>query len=79
MPSLSFHRSAFDHEDAVMTAKNRLPTIKMRRRLLPERDHGPVFDADDGESMIGIMIFGRIFPYAASMLPRSPFFAMLEA
>ena len=84
MLSLPFHRSAFDHEDAVMSAKNRLPTIRMRRRLLPERDHGRVFDAD-GESKMGMLSFERIFPYGASMLHRSydrfptPFFVMLGA
>jgi hypothetical protein len=38
--------------------------------LLVERDGGPVFAAD-GESRMGMIIFERIFPYAASMCIRT--------
>ena len=51
--------------------------------LLVERDGGPVFAAD-GQSKMGILIFERIFPYAASMcmgamIELQPFFALLGA
>jgi hypothetical protein len=51
--------------------------------LLVERDGGPVFDVGT-ESRMGMVIFERIFPYAASMCMRAmidfqPFFAMLGA
>jgi hypothetical protein len=51
--------------------------------LLVDRDGGPVFDVGI-ESQMGMVIFERIFPYAASMCMKAmadfqPFFAMLGA
>jgi hypothetical protein len=51
--------------------------------LLVEREGGPVFDVESGSRM-GMLIFERIFPYAASMCMEAmidfqPFFAMLGA
>jgi hypothetical protein len=51
--------------------------------LLTERDGGAVFDVGMDSSM-GMLIFERIFPYAASMCMRAmvdfqPVFAMLGA
>jgi hypothetical protein len=51
--------------------------------LLVERNGGAVFDGET-ESRMGMLIFERIFPYAASMCMGAmtdfqPFFAMLGA